>query len=166
MTKPRMPRAEIVSLARNGATNDQIAKALSVAGRTLCRDRAADPELNEAIKAARTEYAAENRVPCGTPTRYGAGCRCADCREAQRIRHYEWTLTRRARLGLPPPNPRRGRRAKPYGTRTPVLVLSLTEQVEQAIAAGHMVSRIMAEHSISYELYREIRDGLDQVVAS
>ncbi|HEX5347895.1 MAG TPA: helix-turn-helix domain-containing protein [Pseudonocardiaceae bacterium] len=148
----------ILAFVRAGATNAELADHLGVTTRTLCRWRAARPGLNEAIILERRRLAEARQSPHGSRARYGRGCRCPECTSANTAGHYEWAQRRRAQLGLPPPDPRRGRTPNArIGQRT---VAGRREQIEQALARGETVTQIMARFGLDYAAVKTIRDEL------
>jgi hypothetical protein len=98
MTKfKRTPEAlaELTGAAAVGWTNDDLATHFGVSTRTLERHRAADPEWNAAILAARVEYFEAHRVGHGV-SRYSHGCRCGVCRAAATAAQAVWRHSRRS----------------------------------------------------------------------
>lgn len=168
MTKPRPSHEHIISLAAEGLTNQQIADRLGFTVRTLDRDRAKYPALSDGIKAARRVYLEDHRPGHSTPRRYAIGCRCRPCTAANTIRCYEERMARRARLGLPPPDPNRGRRRSVAETVRPGLIVnpSRETQIAQAIARGEPTSLIMRRLTCEYEAVQAVRESLTEAAAS
>lgn len=175
MTKARLPKATITAMARDGATNQQIANAVGITTRTFDRDRAKDPEWNAEIKAARAAYVEENVLaPCGTASACNRHYRNGEpiddaCRAAAAAAHLAWSHRRRARLGLPPVDPnwrRRARVTRYVHVSEPRPRPTTSARIEQAIARGWPVTMIMQEFGLSYAQYRDHRERLDAAVAS
>jgi hypothetical protein len=161
MTKPRPSHEQIIALAGAGATNQQIAERFGISIRTLDRDRAKYPALGDGVIAARRAYAAANAPGHGTNACYQRGCRCTECREANTAAHYAWSKRRRAALGLPSADPRRGRVAKPHAGETSIP--GQVERIEQAIARGNSAHWIMDAYGVDYATVKGVRDVLDEL---
>lgn len=90
----RLPRwiALAAQLLSEGRTHHDVASDVGVATRTLERWIGANETLRRAALAGK-ELRRANRpqTPHGTTTRYGYGCRCAECREAHTVKHRELT---------------------------------------------------------------------------
>lgn len=171
MTRPG--RVDIASdrlleLVRDGLTNAQIAAQFGCTVRTIDRRRAADPDLSREIIRVRAELAALNAPDHGTIQCYRHGCHCRACTSANTIRCREGNLARRARRGLPAPDPNRGRRrsvasAARLGT---ISNPSRDTLIAQAIARGESTSAIMQRLSCLYEDVAAVRDSLDELVVA
>jgi hypothetical protein len=85
----RLQRADYLTIAeqiRAGATVEDAARKIGCTSRTLNRRMNADPWAASVISSAiAAREAARERVGHGTLTRYTHGCRCAPCREANRL---------------------------------------------------------------------------------
>ena len=73
---------QIIQMAAEGATNEQIATLLGCTVRTLDRHRAGDQVLNARIISARNRWNEAHRPACGTAGQYSYGCRLTPCRQA------------------------------------------------------------------------------------
>lgn len=101
-----------------------------------------------AIQESRArQRAARPPAPHGTRTRRNYGCSCDECLEAANV--YARALYAR----------RKARSADPTSQRP-----SVREAIEQLIARGRSNAQIMAELGVSYEIVREVRDGLARAV--
>lgn len=151
----------LLALVRDGYTNAQLADAFGCTVRTIDRRRAADPALSQAIITIRAEIAAASRPDHGTHRRYAIGCRCEPCTAANTLRCYEERMGRRARLGMPPPNPNRGRpRSTRQVSRPRVLAPLAPTLIAQAIARGESTSRIMRQLACDYDAIQAVRDDM------
>lgn len=157
-----------LALIREGRTNAQIADHFGCTVRTLDRRRRDDASLNQAILALRAELAAANTPEHGTPGLYRRGCRCRPCVSANTARCYAERMAYRARRGLPPPDPTRGRPLKITEAVRLVEPTRATPRavIEQAIARGHSTRRIMTDHAVDYPTVQAARQALDEAVAS
>jgi len=161
--------ARLIHLVEAGYTNQQLADAFGCTVRTIDRHRGASPDLNAAIIAARKQLAQQNQPQHGTPRRYAIGCRCRSCTDANTIRCRNDRLTRRARLGLPPPNPNRGRpRTVAETAQSAALTINPSRSIliAQAIARGEPTTRIMQRLGCEYADVQSVRESLAQAVAS
>lgn len=160
-------RELLLQLVRDGHTNAQIAAEFGCAVRTIDRHRAADPDLSREIIRIRAELAALEAPDHGTYQRYRHGCRCRPCTSANTIRCRAVQMARRARQGLPPPNPRLGRRRTVPETVSPT---GHTEDrdtlIEQAIARGDSTLAIMHQLGCDYEAVAAVRGNLAEAIAS
>jgi hypothetical protein len=168
MTKLRPTQAEIIAMVADGDTNQQIADRCGITVRTMCRDRAKHPEFNAAIIAARRAFTQAHPLAHGIRSRYNKGCRCDECREANRVGNYELTLQRRQRAGMPPPDPRYGPRRGPRQRRRIERAADATYAVliAQRIARGCLIKEIMDALGVTYEQVKSVRDQLAEAAAS
>lgn len=168
MTRLMIDTDRLLELVRDGHTNAEIAAALGCTLRTIQRRRAADRELSQAIIDARRSIAEANAPGHGSHARYVRGCRCRPCTSANTIRCRNERLARRARNGLPPPDPNRGRRRSVAETvvRGEIFQPSRDTLIAQAIARGERTTAIMQRLACSYEAVAAVRASMDEAVAS
>lgn len=159
---------ELLQLVREGYTNAQLADHFACTVRTIDRRRHDDPSLSKAIIAARAALTASKTPEHGAPRRYALGCRCRPCTDANSLRCRNERLARRARRGLPPPDPNRGRRRSVAETIRPGRICnpSLETRVAQAIARGESTSAIMQRLGCGYTDVQAVRDALNKALAS
>lgn len=151
----------ILALVKAGRTNAEIARQLGVCTRTLDRWRAADPDLSEAIKAARAGTFWHTPAPCGTTAAYQRHLRRheptdAACRLANTLAGRAQYAASKGAAGV---DSTRGRpRCYPdVPASTPEPVTDLRVLIEQALARGWPTSRIMLELSVDYRTVKKIR---------
>ena len=167
-----------VTLAGEGRTNVQIAAEFGVSKRLLERCRRDNPDLSARIIAARAARREARRAPHGTRARYDGGCRCDDCRGANREKHRQIRAAKRAREGLPPVDPN-WRKRKRDETPQPDLTLvdashrvrirvgsETVRAIEQLIARGEATVIIMERLDVSYAAVKTVRDGMAKAAES
>lgn len=145
----RVTDAEIIELARSGATNVQIAAKLGVTPQTLFRWRAKNDSLNNAIMTLRAQRQ-RPEPEHGTRARRATGCPCEPCKIAARQHQAEMYQRRKAR-------------------RAAGIEREASSQqsiIESAYARGLTTSEVMAELGLPYHTVAVARAASDRAVAS